>query len=123
MRLDLTSLKMKVMYISYYLEVLKEYDEFRGRVSRKKFWMFVLVSAIVSILLIFINIGVFLVYSLLVILPSLGVTVRRLHDTNRSGWFLLLEFIPLIGGIYLMILCVEEGTHGENEYGKNPKNK
>src|SRR6056297_2967944 len=114
---------MKVMHINFYLEVLREYDEFKGRVSRKKFWMFVLISAIISILLIYINIGVFLVYSLLVVLPSLGVTVRRLHDTNRSGWFVLLEFIPLIGGIYLMILCVEEGTPGENEYGKNPKNK
>ena len=114
---------MKVMHITYYLEVLSEYDEFRGRVSRKKFWMFVLISAIISILLIYINIGIFLVYSLLVVLPSLGVTVRRLHDTNRSGWFLLLELIPLIGGIFLLILCAEEGTSGENKYGKEPKNK
>src|SRR6056297_2650671 len=112
-----------VMRISYYLEVLKEYDEFRGRVSRKKFWMFVLISTIISILLIFINIGIFLVYSLLVLLPSLEVTARRLHDTNRSAWFLLLELVPIIGGIYILILCAEEGTPSENEYGVNPKNK
>ena len=108
------------MRISYYLEVLKEYDEFRGRVSRKKFWMFVLISTIISILLIFINIGIFFVYSLLVLLPSLGVTARRLHDTNRSAWFLLLELVPIIGGIYILILCAEEGTPDENDYGKKP---
>ncbi|MDZ7673042.1 MAG: DUF805 domain-containing protein [Halanaerobiales bacterium] len=109
------------MHIRYYLEVLNEYDEFRGRVSRKKFWMFVLISTIISVLLVFINIGIFLVYSLLVLLPSLGVTARRLHDTNRSAWFLLLELVPIIGGIYILILCAEEGTTGENEYGKSPK--
>jgi len=121
MNLDSQVYKMKVMHIRYYLEVLSEYDEFRGRVSRKKFWMFVLVSLIISIILIFINIGIFLVYSVLVTLPSLGVTVRRLHDTNRSGWFLLIELVPVIGGIYLLIICAEEGTLGENDYGKKPE--
>lgn len=123
MYITLKTFKIKVMIIRYYLEVLGEYDVFKGRVGRKKFWMFVLVSSIVSILLVFINIGIFLVYSLMVVLPSLGVTVRRLHDTNRSGWFILLELIPLIGGIYILILCAEEGSQGENEYGKQPKNK
>src|SRR6056297_2931508 len=123
MNLDSQVYKMKVMSIRYYLEVMSEYDEFRGRVSRKKFWMFVLISAIISILLIFINIGIFFVYSVLVILPSLGVTARRLHDTNRSAWFLLLELVPIIGGIYILILCAEEGTPSENEYGVNTKNK
>ena len=123
MNLDLQVYKMKVMHIQYYLEVMSEYDEFRGRVSRKKFWMFVLISAIISILLIFINIGIFFVYSVLVILPSLGVTARRLHDTNRSAWFLLLELVPIIGGIYILILCAEEGTPGENNYGQNPKKR
>jgi len=112
---------MKVMHIRYYLEVLNEYDEFRGRVSRGKFWMFVLISTIISIVLIFINIGIFLVYSLLVLLPSLGVTARRLNDTNRSARFHLLELVPIIGGIYILILCTEEGTPGENEYGKKPE--
>jgi len=121
MNLDSQVYKMKVMHIRYYLEVLSEYDEFRGRVSRKKFWMFVLVSLIISIILIFINIGIFLVYSVLVTLPSLGVTVRRLHDTNRSGWFLLIELVPVIGGIYLLILCAEEGIPDENDYGKKPE--
>ncbi|MCF8002554.1 MAG: DUF805 domain-containing protein [Halanaerobiales bacterium] len=83
--------------------------------------MFVLVSSVISLLLIFINIGVFFVYSLMVVLPSLGVTVRRLHDTNRSGWYILLELVPLIGGIYILILCAEKGTPGENEYGEKNK--
>lgn len=112
---------MKVIDISYYLEVLSEYDEFKGRVSRKKFWMFLLISTIISIILIFINIGIFLVYNLLVALPSLGVIVRRLHDTNRSGWFVLIELVPGIGLIVLLILCAEEGTPDENDYGKKPK--
>lgn len=69
--------------------------------------MFVLMSTIISILL--------------VLLPSLGVTARRLHDKNRSAGFLLLELVPIIGGIYILILCAEKGTSGENDYGKKPE--
>jgi uncharacterized membrane protein YhaH (DUF805 family) len=68
------------------------------------------------------NVGVLgAIYSLVVIVPSIAVSVRRLHDTDRSGWWLLIALIPLIGAIILIIYYVQEGTPGENEYGLNPK--
>lgn len=60
-------------------------------------------------------------YSLAVFIPSLAVTVRRLHDTNHSGWMYFVSLIPLIGGIWLLILLCTDGTHGQNQYGPDPK--
>ena len=62
-----------------------------------------------------------LLYSLLVLVPGLAVSIRRLHDTNRSGWWLLISLIPLIGAIVLIIFMVQEGDPNENQYGPNPK--
>ena len=56
-----------------------------------------------------------------VLIPSLAVGVRRLHDVGKSGWMLLLAFIPIIGAIWLFVLFVTEGDMGDNEYGMNPK--
>jgi uncharacterized membrane protein YhaH (DUF805 family) len=60
-------------------------------------------------------------YTLAVLLPSIAVTVRRLHDTDRSGWWILLGFIPIIGGIILLVFYVLEGTRGPNRFGPDPK--
>ncbi len=60
-------------------------------------------------------------YSLAVLLPALAVTVRRLHDTNRSAWWLLIGLVPLIGGIWMLLLTVLEGTSGANRFGEEPK--
>lgn len=60
-------------------------------------------------------------YTLAVLIPSLAVSVRRLHDTNRSGWWLLLLLIPLIGALVILIFTVQDGTPGENTYGADPK--
>ena len=60
-------------------------------------------------------------YTLAVLLPSIAVTVRRLHDTDRTGWWILLGFIPIIGGIVLLVFYVLEGTRGPNRYGPDPK--
>jgi uncharacterized membrane protein YhaH (DUF805 family) len=60
-------------------------------------------------------------YSLAVLLPSIGVSIRRLHDTNRSGWWLLLSFIPILGWIALLIFYVQDSDPGDNQYGSNPK--
>jgi uncharacterized membrane protein YhaH (DUF805 family) len=65
--------------------------------------------------------GIYPIYSLAILLPSIAVGVRRLHDINKSGWMLLIAFIPLIGWIWLIILTATEGTKGDNEYGSDPK--
>jgi len=83
--------------------------------------MFTLITVIISLISNSINEGLFVIYNLGVALPSLGVTVRRLHDTNRSGWLVLLELIPIIGLIIVMIFCAQKGTSGENKYGESPR--
>lgn len=106
--------------IAYFPEVLKKYTVFTGRARRAEYWWFTLFNTLLSYGLT--ALGVFMLhvswlgslYSLVVALPSLGVAVRRLHDVNKSGWFIL---IPL----YNLILLVTPGTVGPNEYGPDPK--
>jgi len=94
---------------------------FKGRVGRKKFWMFILITVIISLILSSINEVLFILYNIGVALPTLGVRVRRLHDTNRSGWLVLLDLIPIIGLIINLIFCAQKGTPGKNRYGESPK--
>jgi uncharacterized membrane protein YhaH (DUF805 family) len=107
--------------MNYYLKVLQNYANFNGRARRKEYWMFVLFNFIASFILGFIG-GLLEfpllanLYSLAVLLPSIAVAVRRMHDVGKSGWYVL---IP----IYNFILCVTEGNNGENEYGPDPKNE
>ncbi|MET7284573.1 DUF805 domain-containing protein [Streptomyces sp. NPDC005573] len=110
----------------WYVDVLKKYAVFDGRARRQEFWMFTLFSLIISIVLAIVDnamnsVVLGLVYSLAVLLPSLGVTVRRLHDTGKSGWFVLLCLIPLVGGIILIVFLATEGKPEQNQYGANPK--
>jgi len=113
--------------MNWYLEVLKKYAVFTGRARRKEYWMFFLLSLIITFALAFIEglvgspgvIGV--VYSLATLIPGLAVTVRRLHDTDRSGGYFLLAFVPLIGLIVLLVFLAQDGTSGQNRYGANPK--
>ncbi len=119
--------------MNWYLEVLKKYAVFSGRARRKEYWFFVLFNLIISLVLTFIDsafgtlneeTGYGLlsgVYSLAVLIPSLAVAVRRLHDTGRTGWWLLIGLIPLIGLIVLLIFFVQDSKPGDNEYGPNPK--
>ena len=65
---------------------------------------------------------VYVIYALAGIVPGLAVAVRRLHDINKSGWFILVGFIPFIGGIWLLVLLATEGDRGDNQYGEDPKN-
>ena len=111
----------------WYLDVLKKYAEFDGRARRQEYWMFQLFNIIVTVAIMFIDIFVgtggilYLAYSLGVLLPSIGVSIRRLHDTDRTGWWILVALIPLIGGIWLLVLMVLDGTRGSNQYGADPK--
>lgn len=113
--------------MEWFLLVLKKYAEFSGRARRKEYWMFILISMIIAFALGFIEgllgspgfIGI--IYSLVILIPSIAVGVRRLHDTDRSGWWLLIGLIPIIGGLVLLYFLILDGTEGGNSYGPNPK--
>ncbi len=113
--------------MNWYLKVLRQYADFNGRARRTEFWMFVLFNLIFSLVAnvldyMFGTMYVFSgIYGLAMIIPSLAVSVRRLHDVNKSGWMILVSLIPIIGIIWLLVLDVTEGTPGENSYGANPK--
>ena len=119
--------------MNWYLEVLKKYAEFGGRARRKEYWYFTLFNFLAFFVLTFIDgvigsfnseVGIGLlagVYSLAILTPAIAVSVRRLHDTNRSGWWLLIELIPVIGAIVLFIFMVQDSQQGDNQYGLNPK--
>ncbi|MFE9632686.1 DUF805 domain-containing protein [Streptomyces sp. NPDC006463] len=111
----------------YYTDVLKKYAVFAGRARRQEFWMFVLCNLVVEAVIVSLDLvlgtkGIIdAVYTLVILLPCIGLTVRRLHDTGRSGWWYLLVLIPLIGWIWLIVLMATEGQAGPNEYGPSPK--
>lgn len=111
-----------------FLKVVKEnYANFNGRARRKEYWQFVLVNVIISVItniltvvsdkLMFVGV----IVSLALLLPSLAVAVRRLHDVNKSGWYLLIALVPIVGGLYLLYLMTVEGDKGANQYGADPK--
>jgi uncharacterized membrane protein YhaH (DUF805 family) len=113
--------------MNWYLEVLKKYAEFEGRARRQEYWMFYLFNFIISFLLIFLESlvggpGILgMIYGLAVLVPGLAVTVRRLHDTGKSGLWILIAFVPLIGALVLLFFMILDSTPGPNEYGPNPK--
>lgn len=105
---------------------MKNYATFNGRARRTEYWMFALINGVISLILLGIDFALgigFLksLYSLVVLVPSIAVFVRRLHDVNKSGWWLLIGIIPIIGAIWLFVLMVTEGDRQENQYGPNPK--
>ncbi|MCL1046477.1 MULTISPECIES: DUF805 domain-containing protein [Shewanella] len=119
--------------MDWYIKVLKNYINFKDRARRKEYWFFVLFNLIAGIVLGLIDnmtgtlspeTGYGLlsgIYSLLVFLPGLGVTVRRLHDTGRTGWWILIGLIPLIGALVLLYFLVSDSEQETNQYGPNPK--
>lgn len=116
------------LFMNYYLAVFKKYAVFSGRARRAEYWYFTLFSFIVSILLSIVGmiIGdssniIGIVYLLVLIIPSLAVAVRRLHDIGKSGWWCLIGLIPIIGTIWIIVLLVRDSQPGDNVYGPNPK--
>ncbi|KZN49159.1 DUF805 domain-containing protein [Pseudoalteromonas luteoviolacea] len=112
--------------MEWYISVLKNYAVFEGRARRKEYWMFFLFNIIVSVILGFIDgllgtsfLGI--IYALAIFVPTLALSVRRLHDTGRSGWWMLIAFIPIIGTLALFVFFILEGEESENQYGLNPK--
>ena len=121
------------MFKWYKKVVVENYANFNGRARRSEYWYFVLFNVFFAIAayLIDVNLGLnfeegsggpfYLIYILGVLIPGLGVTIRRLHDLDKSGWFLLIVFVPLIGGIWFLVLLFSEGTIGRNKYGPDTK--
>jgi uncharacterized membrane protein YhaH (DUF805 family) len=120
--------------VRWYIRTLKRYAVFSGRASRAEYWMFTLVNFMVMIGVAFIEAAlrdllgldtdsslVFYVYVLGVLLPTLGVSVRRLHDADRSGWWMLLGLGPVLGALALVVFFVMDGTPGPNRFGPEPK--
>ena len=113
--------------MNWYLDVIKKYAVFEGRARRKEYWMFFLINIIIAVVISIVE-GAFgspgilsTLYSFAVLLPGIAVSVRRLHDTGRSGWWLWISFIPLVGLIVLLIFVVQNGHPGANQYGQNPE--
>jgi uncharacterized membrane protein YhaH (DUF805 family) len=106
--------------------VLTQYVGFSGRARRSEYWFFVLFNILVSIVASIIG-GLIkfpllaTLVSLALLLPALAVSVRRLHDTGRTGWWLLIGLIPLVGLIVLIVFFVQDSNPGQNAYGPNPK--
>ncbi len=118
--------------MNWFIAVLKKYADFSGRARRQEYWMYILFYTIFYIGAAIID-GVIIgsagipfpvftaIYALALIIPTLAVGVRRMHDISKSGAMILVSLIPFIGGIWFLILTVTEGTPGENQYGPDPK--
>ncbi|HZP24874.1 MAG TPA: DUF805 domain-containing protein [Terriglobales bacterium] len=118
--------------MSWYLQALKKYAVFEGRATRQEYWMYVLFNSIAAIVFMIVDavlgssangmpFGMLTaVYLVGTILPSLAVLVRRLHDTNRSGWWVLISLVPF-GGLVLLVFAVQDSDAGVNQFGPNPK--
>lgn len=115
---------------------MRQYADFNGRARRKEFWTFyftnallMMAYALLSLLIVFSTkvdvlvfplMAVFFLYYVATIIPMLAAIVRRLHDTGNSGWMYFVTFVPLIGGIWLLVLLCQSGTYGDNQYGEDP---
>jgi len=116
-------LKSENAFMRYYVNILKNrYADFNGRASREEFWYFTLFNMIISFILSALSAGILgMIYSLAVLVPTLAIGARRLHDTNRSGWWQLLMLVPFIGVIVLIVFWVLDSQKEENRFGPNPK--
>ncbi len=124
---------VRQVIMNWYLIALKKYAVFSGRSRRKEYWYFYLFYILFIFVLSFIDVmigtydavaeigligGVFILFSLI---PLLATSVRRLHDTDRSGWWLLIALIPIIGAIVILVFTLQDSKPGQNQYGSNPK--
>ena len=118
--------------MKWYIEVMRKYAVFSGRARRQEYWMFVLFNVIIAVVLSIIEgmadsdsegsrSTLTTLYVLAVLIPSLAVGVRRLHDTGRSGWWMLIGVIPIVGAIVLLIFIIQDSQLMDNQYGPNPK--
>ncbi len=132
--------------ITAYKSMFKKYAQFSGRSRRSEYWLASIVNCIIVMvmymviyipiivdavnnrtpstltIILFLTVGLlWLIYTCVTLVPSLALSTRRLHDTGRSGWFLLLNLIPYVGSIIIFVFTVLDSQPGENKYGTNPK--
>lgn len=117
--------------MNYYSICLSKFADFSGRARRREYWTFVLVNCLIALLLLILGLAfgedspasniMVTIFYLIMLVPNLSVSVRRLHDIGKSGWYIFLSLIPLIGGLILLIWSLMDSEPGENQYGKNPK--
>ncbi|HEY1137189.1 MAG TPA: DUF805 domain-containing protein [Xanthomonadaceae bacterium] len=125
--------------MDWMLMPLKRYADFNGRSRRKEYWMFTLLNFIVGVVLYalmfmgmdyetgqpgtlgMLAMGLLGIYFLAILIPSIAVQVRRFHDQEKSGWFVLLGLIPFVGGLIVIVFMCLEGTRGPNRFGEDPK--
>lgn len=119
--------------MNYYFEALKKYAQFNGRARRKEYWIFYLANIAIEMIIITIehltglliktiDVGpIYILFGLIIFIPSYSVLVRRLHDTGRSGWWIFISLVPIAGPFILLGILLSDGKLGENKYGSNPK--
>jgi len=120
--------------MNWYFAALSKYATFDGRARRKEYWIFGLINAVILFILEMVMMStikaghsptvsgaLLLIFALAILLPSISVMVRRLHDTDRSGWWYWIALVPVIGGIVLLVFTLLDGTPGSNQYGPSPK--
>lgn len=119
--------------MEWYLKVIRQYGDFNTRARRKEYWTFFIFNLLFGLAALLLDNAlklnyqgmeygpIYIIYSFGTLIPGIAVVVRRLHDTGRSGWMLLIALIPFIGAIWLLILLTMNSQSGENKYGPNPK--
>jgi uncharacterized membrane protein YhaH (DUF805 family) len=119
--------------MNWYLQALKKYADFSGRARRKEYWFYILFYLIILVVLAICDgfigttmqgagIGILTgIYALAVLIPTLAVAVRRLHDTGRSGWWIFIQLVPIVGIFILLYFLVSDSNPGTNAYGPSPK--
>lgn len=117
--------------MNYYSICLSKFADFSGRARRREYWTFALVNCLIALLLMTLGLAfgedspasniMVTIFYLIMLVPNLSVSVRRLHDIGKSGWYMFLSLIPLIGGLILLTWSLMDSEPGENQYGKNPK--
>lgn len=127
-------------YLGWIALPLRRYADFSGRSRRKEYWLFLLMACVIlaTVVILGATMGAvgadsqgpdssFLLFYLVIwsalFIPGLAVAVRRLHDQDKSGWFLLLNFVPYLGGLVVLILMSLDGTSGRNRFGEDPKGR
>ena len=122
--------------MNWYLEPWKKYAQFSGRACRSEFWTFALINMLIGFVLWVPSIAslrrtgspglnplffLYFIFLLVALLPSIACTVRRLHDSGKSGWWYFIAFVPLVGGLILLVFLLLGGNPGANKYGPNPR--